>query len=214
MSSFVLKFVVHQNLLYKMNKYICLFLLLTNFFCYSQIREKKTVELIPYIGYSNSTYSTEIKTNIQNTIGVGFGVHADYYFSDRWSLRSSLMMQTIGGQYFIQSIKVEERLSYLTLPLNANWHFGSTRKWNLNFGMSYGILVAAKLNNQNVKHLYNTSMFGLNYGIGYKFQITEDFNILIEYQGTRGLTYIEKEKFLGIKSTYSNINLGAVFKLQ
>jgi hypothetical protein len=196
-----------------MNKILALTILMSFTFCFSQIREKGTIELTPMIGYSSSNYSTEVKIDILIINAVGFGINADYYYSDRWSLRSSLLLHTMGGQYIIGGLKIDERLQYLTIPLNANWHFGSLRKWNLNFGFSLGVLTAAETYDINVKNMYNPILFGLNYGVGYKFLISDNFSILVDFQGIRGLTYVEKDPIFGLKSTYNIFNLGGVFKL-
>lgn len=134
----------------------------------------------------------------------------DYFFNDRWSLRSGLLYQTMGTQFF----GYEEKLNYLTLPINANWHFGSTRKWNLNFGPSIGFLMSAENNQgQDLKDLVNSTQFGLSYGIGYKIEVNEKFSILVDFQGMTGLSEIDKEGVFNIKNAASSFNVGGVFKL-
>ncbi|MGC4041728.1 MAG: outer membrane beta-barrel protein [Flavobacterium sp.] len=89
----------------------------------AQVREKGTIELIPQIGYSNSNYYGGDAGSMNDPIsGVAFGVGGDYFFNNRWSLRSGLMFQKMGTE--IGSYKDE--LNYITIPVNANWHFGST----------------------------------------------------------------------------------------
>ncbi|MDP2159048.1 MAG: outer membrane beta-barrel protein, partial [Flavobacterium sp.] len=116
-----------------MKKIIYLSILLTGFFGFSQNREKGTIELAPIIGYSSANYYGDKIVNNNSTLNsFDFGINSDYYFNDNWSLRSGLLLQTMGSRYG----QLEDKIKYLTIPVNANWHFGSTRKWNLNFGPS------------------------------------------------------------------------------
>ena len=141
---------------------------------------------------------------------VSFGVGSDYFFNARWSLRSGLQFQTMGSK--VTSF-YQEKLNYLSLPVNANWHFGSTRKWNLNFGPSFSFLLSAKADGVDIKDQANTFQLGLAYGIGYKIEINESFSLLIDLQGVTGLTDVPKESPYTIKNAYSSINFGGVFKL-
>lgn len=179
-------------------------------FANAQNREKGAIELIPQIGYSSANYYGEANLNNSSLSTVTFGVGADYFFNDRWSLRSGLHFQTMGSKL---SSSYEEKLNYLTVPVNANWHFGSTRKWNLNFGPSFGILMSAKGGGEDIKDLANSFQFGLAYGVGYKIEVSERISILIDFQGMTGLSEVPKESDFTIKNAYSAFNIGGVFKL-
>lgn len=178
-------------------------------FSNAQSREKGAIEIVPQIGYSSSNYYGSNISNNSSLSAVTFGVGADYFFNNRWSLRSGLHSQTMGSQFYA----IEEKLNYLTIPVNANWHFGSTRKWNLNFGPSIGFLMSAKDNNTDIKNLANSTQIGLNVGIGYKIEVNKDFSILIDYQSITGLSDVSKTTASTIKNAYGAFNLGAVIKL-
>ena len=181
----------------------------------AQLREKGTIEIISQIGASTSIYNggdaNRIDYNYSSLSGFSFGVGADYFFNDRWSMRSGLLYQPMGSK--INSVKVTEKIDYLTLPVNANWHFGSTRKWNLNFGPSFGFLLSADGNGIDLKDRANEIQVGFNYGIGYKIEITNQISILIDFQGMTGLSDIAKDADTTIKNSYSSFNVGGVFKL-
>lgn len=108
----------------KISIYLIIFLSFT-VNVYSQVREKGAVELTPKIGYSNFKYymyghpSLALKS-------VNFGITGDYYLTEAWSIRTGILYQKMGGQTFDSKYE----LDYLNIPINANWHFGSTRKWN------------------------------------------------------------------------------------
>lgn len=178
---------------------------------FSQSRDKGTIELTPLIGYGSSNYYGDTAVENNSSIGaINLGVNGDYYFNDRWSLRSSLLYQTMGTKIN----RYEEELKYLTVPVNANWHFGSTRKWNLNFGPSIGFNLSAK-NNQGgeFKDLVNSTQIGFNFGIGYKIEINENIGILIDHQEMIGLSEVGKESEFAIKNLYGSFNVGVVIKL-
>lgn len=193
-----------------MKKIIYLSILLTGFYGFSQNREKGTIELAPIIGYSSANYYGDKIVNNNSTLNsFDFGINSDYYFNDNWSLRSGLLLQTMGSRYG----QLEDKIKYLTIPVNANWHFGSTRKWNLNFGPSIGFLISAETNGEDVKEFVSTTQIGFNLGIGYKIEVTEKFGILFDIQGLSGLTEILKDSNVSIKNSYTVLNIGGVFKL-
>lgn len=101
------------------------------------------------------------------------------------------------------------------VPINANWHFGSTRKWFLNFGISPGILASAEVDGNDVSELVESFQLAFTYGIGYKIEVSDNFSILIDTQGILGLTNIVDESEEGFSNTNagSSLNVGAVFKL-
>jgi hypothetical protein len=82
------------------------YLLMLAFFAFvmsnAQLKEKGVVEITPKIGYSSYAEITNNTGNngSQNTTGVtesitGFssGATIDYYFNNRWSLRSGLLFE-------------------------------------------------------------------------------------------------------------------------
>lgn len=176
----------------------------------AQLRDKGAIELIPQIGYSSANYYGPEINNNDPISKATFGLGGDYFFNNRWSLRSGLHYQTMGTQFY----GYEENLNYLTIPVNANWHFGSTRKWNLNFGPSIGFLLSAdNSEGVDIKDAVNPTQLGLSYGIGYKIEVSPKFSILLDFQGMSGLTEIDKDGMFSIKNAYSSFNVGGVFKL-
>ena len=199
-----------------------------------QLREKGAIEIIPQIGVStslyngsntdrfnfsspynwNDTYYFDFSSTSDHSSlpGVAFGVGADYFFNNRWSIRSGLFYQSMGSK--INAVKdYKERITYLTLPVNANWHFGRTKRWNLNFGPSIGYLLSADGNGKDLKDKFNKTQIGFNAGIGYKIEITNQISILIDLQGVTSLLDIAKDADITIRNTYSSFNVGGVFKL-
>lgn len=196
-----------------------LFILFASTSLSAQIREKGDVEIIPFIGYSTSDYIFSDSGNLTTTSAssITFGADFDYFFNDRWSFHSGLSYQRKGveSEGFFSSVG-EQKLNYLTIPLNVNWHFGSTRKWYLNFGPNLGFLTAAKLESQNIKGALNSFELGIGVGIGYKVEVSDSFSLGFDFQENIGLTYVNKEGYYRankFKNIWAGFNLKAIFKL-
>lgn len=197
---------------------LSLITLITFGFANAQIKERGIIEITPKIGTSSFAELNEDEYTDYNS-GVELGATVDYYFNDRWSLRSGLIADKMGGKYDYDGNYFEDKLNYLSIPINANWHFGSTRKWNLNFGLSPSFLTSAKLKENGYTtdipdNIIESFQLGFTFGIGYKIGITEKFGILIDAQWFTGLTNINKvpDNRRITNSGYS-FNLGGVIQL-
>ncbi|HTG66709.1 MAG TPA: porin family protein [Flavobacterium sp.] len=182
----------------------------------AQIKEKGTIEITPKIGTSSFTEYDEDGNSTKFNSGVELGATVDYYFNDRWSLRSGLIFDKMGGKYDVGDPYLwEDKLNYMTVPINANWHFGSTRKWNLNFGLSPSFLLSAKINDEEIpSNTIESFQLGLSFGIGYKIEVTKRFGILVDAQWFNGLTNINNMPESGeITNGGYSFNLGGVIQL-
>jgi hypothetical protein len=146
----------------------------------------------------------------------------EYYFSDRWGLKAKLILDNKGwGNGFISdgsgNVTITDfSLTYLTLPVMANWHFGSTRKWYLNFGLYAGFLLngEADANGMDISEAIQSVDVGLALGIGYKFPIAENTFMFIEYDGQGGfLDVFEDNLGDAVRNSRSSFNLGILFPL-
>jgi hypothetical protein len=112
------------------------------------------------------------------------------------------------------SFIVDYKLNYITIPVLANWHFGRTRNWYLNFGPYIGILTSAKLSDGggDVKDLFNTTDGGLDIGIGIKIPVSDRAKFFIELNGQGGVGDIVKDNTgSALRNSASNINIGFNF---
>ena len=150
------------------------------------------------------------------------GVSGEYYFSDRWGLKVELIYDNKGwADGFIEdnnanSITTDYEVNYVTLPIMANWHFGSNRNWYLNFGPYIGFLVKAEATESdlNVKDGFKSTDFGLAFGIGYKFELDDNIKLFIEYDGQSGFTDVfENNRGSAVRNGRSSFNIGALFSL-
>ena len=173
--------------------------------------------LAPQLGLNLSNYTSS--ENLNNKIRTSFnaGAIAEYYFNDRWSLRTGLLYDSKGTKITESGDDYIDKLNYVAVPLHANWHFGSNRNWFLNFGPTIGVLVSAKADTPSgeidIKDEIKSSFdFGLGIGIGYKFDIADDTQLYIQYQGYNGLISLIDADFNLFNAT-SAFNVGVIFQL-
>ncbi|WP_445735724.1 porin family protein [Mariniflexile sp.] len=172
--------------------------------------------IAPQIGLNLSNYSSS--ENLSNKIRTAFnaGVIGEYYFSDRWSIRSGIIYDSKGTKITQSGQDYIDKLNYIAVPLHANWHFGSNRNWFLNFGPTIGFLASAKADTPfgefDAKDKIKSSFdAGLGVGIGYKFDIADDTQLYIQYQGYNGFIDLFDEDFSVFNAT-SAFNIGVIFQ--
>lgn len=177
--------------------------------------DKGDFTLEPRIGVNFSSYVSDADYNSRSSFAGGAIV--EYYFSDRWSMRSGLLIDPLGAEDDFDNI---DKLNYLTLPLNANWHFGKKRNWYLNFGFGVAFLLEAEGDladgsTVDFSDAIPGTDFGLMFGIGYKFDVSEKVQLVIDYQGYAGFINLDETDSLpfDIRNARDSFNVGAVIKL-
>lgn len=198
-------------------------LLLTGSFFTAFSQEKGKFELGFNVGYNLSTAQAGSETNSDFRSGVNIGAFGNYFFSDSWSIKAKVSYDQKGWDNgFItnldngQSYKTNYRFDYITVPVTANWHFGRTKNWYLNFGPYAGFLLSAKETtlNTDFKKYSNNVDLGLALGIGVKIPIANRVKVLLEADGQSGVTDIFKNnQGSTIRNSRSGLNAGLIFDL-
>jgi opacity protein-like surface antigen len=182
-------------------------------------QEKGDVEFGVNIGYNSSTVTIS-NSYLQADTRQGFnaGFSADYYFSDRWSIKGKLIYDQKGwdnGSFENQNGRfiTDYNLNYLTVPVMANWHFGRRRNWYLNFGPYAGFLLSAEetVGGTDVKEAFNANDFGIAVGIGVKIPVSDKLKISLEYEGQGGFSNVFKESDGSIQNSRGSFNIGMTF---
>lgn len=182
---------------------------------------KGDVEFGLNVGYnSSSVYSSGDSSDTGS--GFNVGAAADYYFSDRWSIKGKMIYDQKGwNNGFIEfengTFTTNYNLDYLTVPVMANWHFGSKRNWYLNFGPYAGFLLSANETrfDTDVKEAFNTTDFGLALGIGVKIPVSDKVKIALEYDGQSGFSDIFKNNNgESLKNSRGSLNVGINFMMK
>lgn len=153
-------------------------------------------------------------------LAVNAEAFADFYFSSQWSLKIKAMYDQKGWGNGVllnndQPIftGVDYRATYITVPVMANWHFGHTNNWYLNFGPYAGFLTSAKETDDNidVKDAFTTVDAGLALGIGVKMPIAKRHFFFIEFDGQSGVTNIFKNSDQSVQNLRESIDMGIAF---
>lgn len=185
---------------------------------------KGNVELGFNVGYNSSTVnSNEFWGTPDYNQSFNIGASVDYYFSDRWSIKGKLIYDRKGwdnGGIIIDGgiwEKTDYNLDYVTIPVMANWHFGSSRNWYLHFGPYIGFLMNAKDTefDTDIKEGFNTFDAGIALGIGVKIPLNDKLKLFFELDGQGGMSDIVKDNEGDrVTNSRSSINVGLNFLLQ
>lgn len=186
--------------------------------------DKGDVELGLGVGLNFSTVNVPSDNNrsTDSKTALNFAFVGEYYFSDRWGIKSKLIYDQKGwGNGYVvtenENYITDYNVNYLTIPIMANWHFGSTRKWNLNFGPYVGFLLKAEDDKKGMdfKDAFNSTDVGIALGIGYKFPVSDTTKIYIEYDEQYGFTdvFADNTGTTAVNSRGS-FNIGVLFTLK
>ena len=145
------------------------------------------------------------------------GVTAEYYLSDRWSLKSGFIFDSKGATAEEFDEITELQLDYLFVPMYANWHFGANRNWYFNVGPYLAILLDAEENSGvaiDIDDEVESFDFGLGLGLGRKFKISNNASIFFEYQGALGFLEVrDTQSDDNVSNFRSALNAGVIFSL-
>lgn len=198
----------------------------------AQIRERNDIEIAPFIGINSSNYYGDVSLNNSNKALYTpvFGVTADFYLNNRWSLRTGLEYQTLGSSvytselinnpqdnYYYRYFYESEKLNFVAIPIHANIHIGKSRNWHINFGPTVSFLTGANFGGEKVEiDNLRKEHVGFGLGFGYRFNIHENFSLGIEHQEyisfTNNLnTFNSYGSFIG--NIAGNFSVKAIFKL-
>ena len=206
-----------------MKKLFTTILIITGFYTASFAQDANKVEFGANIGFNGSyVQETEGYNSTDATSGLNLGFSAEYYFSDRWSIKGKLNFDQKGWANGFLDLPdgssaegVNFRLNYLTIPIMANWHFGRTRNWYLHFGPYVGILMSATGAGTDVKEAFNSTDLGLDVGIGTKIPVSDNAKIFFEYDGQGGVSNLFKGgDGYSVQNVRESINFGVVFAIK
>lgn len=194
-------------------------------FCFSTgaiAQDKGTVEFGVNIGYNSSTVSNS-EDSADSSSGINAAFAADYYFSKTWSIKAKLIYDQKGWDNgFLEDLdtgivyKTDYNLTYITVPVMANWHFARKKNWYLNFGPYIGFLMNAEETrfNLDVKDGFNATDFGLAFGVGVKIPVSDKLKISLEYEGQSGMKNIFKESNEDVFNSRWGLNVGVNFLMK
>ncbi|KOS05106.1 hypothetical protein AM493_02930 [Flavobacterium akiainvivens] len=186
-------------------------------------QSKGNIEFGVNTGVNFSTISSgEYWGSADTSTGFNVAASLDFYFSDRWSIKVKPTYDRKGwdGDYVTvdgNDYPTDYNVDYLTVPVMANWHFGSKRNWYLNFGPYAGFLLSAKDTrfDTDVKNALNSTDIGLAFGIGVKIPVSDKIKIFFEYEGQSGFSDAFKDNYTGnVYTSRNSLNVGLNFLLK
>jgi len=198
-----------------MNKFFTTVLILLAVSTAAFSQSKGTTEFGVNVGLNFANVTASGMTNDAYRTGFNLGISADHYFSDSWSLKVKAAYDQKGWDNgYINNLVTNFQVDYLTIPVLANWHFGGTKNWYLNFGPYVGILLNAKesAGGMDLKPIFTSADFGADLGIGVKFPVAAKAKLFIELNGQAGINDVFKNNTGStVRNTVSAINVGINF---
>ncbi|MBE9585194.1 PorT family protein [Mucilaginibacter sp. JRF] len=202
-----------------MTKFFKAVLALVCFCSAASAQTKNSNEFGVQIGLNGATVHADGITNSSYRVGFNAGVSIDHYFSESWSLKAKLIYDQKGwdnGYVAFDNLRMttDYSLNYLTIPVLANWHFGRTKNWYLNFGPYASILLSASevAGGTDLKPYMASPEMGLDLGIGVKIPVSDKARFFIEFNGQGGISDLFKDNSGStIRSSVSALNIGINF---
>lgn len=176
----------------------------------------------------------DIKTS--SLLSYNVALSAEYYFDDRLGLKTKIIYDNKGWEgNFTNSITNEEfktvnNLTYITIPVMANWHFGSlpsraksfvTRPWYVSLGPYVGFLTKAEETESGTdfKETLKSIDYGAALNFGLRFEVADFTKLYIEYDAHYGFPDISagsttstlSDDVITRNGLRNSINLGLLF---
>ena len=177
--------------------------------------DKGDFAVAPFIGLNLATFVTDADATFNIRPAFTAGATGDYYFNNRWSVRTGIIYNPMGAE---DDFNNSDKLNYLTIPINANWHFGRNRGWYLNFGPAVSFLLSAESDlsdgtTVDIQDSIRSTDFALTLGIGHQFTLNSSTKLFVDYQGYGGfLDIVEIANFgQSLRNSRSSFNIGLVF---
>lgn len=149
-------------------------------------------------GLNMSNFTGDSETDAK--IGFHVGVFAEIGITDKFAVQPELLYSALGAK----DDNANYDSNYLLVPIMAKFY--ATEQFSLEVGPQVGFLMSAKYDGEDIKDLYNSTDFGLNFGAGYN--VSENINIGVRY--SLGLSNVVDVPGADVKT--SNIALGLGFK--
>ena len=143
--------------------------------------------------------------------GISVGVHHNYYYSEKWSLRTRLGFDQKGGEDILGSLP-DRTFNYLTITVFPSWHFGRWKKWYISWGPYIGYLISEESGNiPPIDEIQNID-WGHSFFIGYRIPISQDLTVFLEVGGQSGIASIDIDRLSrGIRTESTIFSAGFLF---
>lgn len=144
--------------------------------------------------------------------GPALGFQYEYYFSKSWSIRGRAIIDYKG--YEFENLEDEALdLWYVTVPVVANWHFGTKKRWYVHFGPYIGFRLAAEYLDENVKDNFDSIEYGSDIAVGVRIPAKKGKYFFIETGGQNSFSDPSNPDLQedGITLARTNLAFGLIF---
>jgi hypothetical protein len=152
-------------------------------------------------GLNFASISGDNSKNFDTVTAFNFGLMTEISVSEKFSFQPELMYS---GQGYSFGDKVAA-LDYLNIPLMGKFYV--TKGLSLEVGPQVGFLLSAKTDNTDIKGLFNKVDFGVNAGLGYKFENGLNFTTRYNF----GLSDITSSNTSSNKNGVLQVSVGYFF---
>lgn len=176
----------------------------------------------PINGGSTIPQNTFYREEIHHRQPVRLGVSLHYRLNDRWGIESGLsytrLLSDITCKYATQTIHIEQKLSYIGIPVNVTCHLWNNRRFScyLSAGvMAEKMITGSRTSEDKEEGIKNQPLqFSINGAAGAEYQLGNVLGFFVEpglsyhFKNSGDIPTFYQEKPLGF-----NLNLGIRFYL-
>ena len=170
-----------------------------------KISEVKSQELAIYKGKSefgisgggNESSMSGIVADIirfSDKNGISFAAHHNYYYSEKWALRTRLSFDRKGGSDVIANLP-DRNLNYLAIAVHPSWHFGKRKRWYLSYGPYLGYLLSVEDGNRSFEEEIEKIDWGHSFFIGYRFAFSTNYAVFVELGSQATIPSLDRNSF-------------------
>lgn len=176
----------------------------------------------PINGGSTIPQNTFYREEIHHRQPVRLGVSLHYRLNDRWGIESGLsytrLLSDITCKYATQTIHIEQKLSYIGIPVNVTCHLWNNRRFScyLSAGvMAEKMITGSRTSEGKEEEIKNQPLqFSINGAAGAEYRLVDVLGLFAEpglsyhFKNDGDIPTFYQEKPLGF-----NLNLGIRFYL-
>lgn len=176
----------------------------------------------PINGGSTIPQSTSYHEEIHHRQPIRLGVSLHYRLNDRWGIESGLsytrLLSDITCKYATQTIHIEQKLSYIGIPVNVTCHLWNNRRFScyLSAGvMAEKMITGSRTSEGKEEGIKNQPLqFSINGAAGAEYRLVDVLGLFAEpglsyhFKNDGDIPTFYQEKPLGF-----NLNLGIRFYL-
>jgi opacity protein-like surface antigen len=187
-------------------------------------QHRGSVEGILSVGYNSATVTSDQYGSFDSHASYNLTAGLDFYLSRSWSIKIKGIQDRKGfnNVVFTDSngfdFRSDVRLNYVTVPLQASWHFGGSKNWYLSAGPYVGFLTDASESryNTNLKADINETDAGIALTFGVKVPVGDRIRIFFEYDYQEGFSELYEVRYDNehVNTSRGALNVGLNFLLQ